>query len=136
MFKEEPFSGHVVTRSTDREISGSEYKLWTTLKVPQGESLEKHGNVLKRLVGAEEFILMPAKGIFALGVGHVRRKTMEIGSKADEPAVMNTTATVELNEEEWRVLLAMKAELTLDEVCPDPWNARAKEADVSLERFF
>ena len=34
MFKEDPFSGHVVTRSTDREISGSEYKLWTTLKVP------------------------------------------------------------------------------------------------------
>ena len=39
MFKEDPFSGHVVTRSTDREISGSDYKLWTTLKVPQGESL-------------------------------------------------------------------------------------------------
>ena len=39
MLGEDPFSGHVVTRSTDREISGSDYKLWTTLKVPQGESL-------------------------------------------------------------------------------------------------
>src|SRR5688572_21366416 len=34
MFREDPFSGHVVTRSTDREISGSDYRLWTTLKVP------------------------------------------------------------------------------------------------------
>ena len=39
MFQEDPFSGHVVTRSTDREISGSDYRLWTTLKVPQGQSL-------------------------------------------------------------------------------------------------
>ena len=45
MFNEDPFSGHVVTRSTDREISGSDYKLWTTLKVPQGESLEEHAEV-------------------------------------------------------------------------------------------
>jgi DNA-binding Lrp family transcriptional regulator len=85
MFKEDPFSGHVVTRSTDREISGSDYKLWTTLKVPQGESLEEHAEVLRRLTGAHEFVLMPANGIFALGVGHVRRKSMELGAKSDEP---------------------------------------------------
>ena len=58
MAKKDPFSGHVVIRSTDGQISGSSYRLWTTLKVPQGESLEEHGNVLKHLVGAEEFILM------------------------------------------------------------------------------
>lgn len=136
MFQKDPFSGHVVMRSTDREISGSEYRLWTTLKVPQGESLEEHASVLKRLVGADDFILMPAKGIFALGVGHVRRKSMEPGAKADAPAVMNTTATVALNPEEWRVLLAMKEELSVAEVCADPWTARAEAAGVSLERFF
>src|SRR5690606_39423459 len=36
LFKEDPFSGHVVIRSTDRETTGSGYRLWTTLKVPQG----------------------------------------------------------------------------------------------------
>ena len=36
MAKEDPFSGHVVIRSTDSEISGSGYRLWTTLKVPPG----------------------------------------------------------------------------------------------------
>src|SRR5207249_8430956 len=36
MFRQDPFSGHVVVRSTDSETAGSEYKLWTTVKVPQG----------------------------------------------------------------------------------------------------
>lgn len=135
MFKEDPFSGHVVTRSTDREVSGSDYRLWTTLKVPAGHAMEEHADVLKRLVGADEYILMPAKGIFALGVGHVRRKTMEPGDKYDEPAVMMTTNIADLNAEEWKVLLALKGELTTDEVGPEPWANRAVEAETSLERF-
>ena len=61
MFREDPFSGHVVTRSTDRDISGSDYRLWTTLKVPQGQSLKEHADELKRLTGAHEYLLMPAK---------------------------------------------------------------------------
>src|SRR5262249_37739365 len=32
MFQRDPFSGHVVVRSTDTVTAGSEYKLWTTLK--------------------------------------------------------------------------------------------------------
>ncbi len=135
MFKEDPFSGHVVLRSTDREVSGSEYKLWTTLKVPQGQSMEEHADVIKRLVGAEEYLLMPAYGIFALGVGHVRRKTMEPGEKADEPAKMMLTNIADLNPEEWEVLLALKGELSLEEIGPEPWEGRAKLAGTTLERF-
>jgi DNA-binding Lrp family transcriptional regulator len=135
MAKQDPFSGHVVLRTTDTEVSGSGYRLWTTLKVPQGESLEEHGNVLKRIVGAEEFLLMPAKGLFALGVGHVRRKGLEPGAKVNEPAEMMTTATVSLDEEEWRVLIAMKDELKPEEIIENPWKARSEIAGVSLERF-
>src|SRR5690606_14957436 len=101
MAKEDPFSGHVVIRSTDTEVSGSGYRLWTTLKVPVGESLDEHATVLKRLVGAEEYLLMPAHGVFALGVGHVRRKAMEPGEKAEDSAVMMTTTPVDLSPEEW-----------------------------------
>src|SRR5688500_13663937 len=36
MWQEDPFSGHIVIRSTDAAISGARYRLWTTLKVPQG----------------------------------------------------------------------------------------------------
>ena len=49
MAKDDPFSGHVVIRSTDGEVSGSGYRLWTTLKVPVGESLDEHARVLMRL---------------------------------------------------------------------------------------
>src|SRR6202040_4468043 len=77
MFQRDPFSGHVVLRSTETASAGSDYKLWTTLKVPHGFSLQKHGELLSEKVGAERFRLMPAKGIFTLGVGHVRRKTIE-----------------------------------------------------------
>jgi len=135
MSKEDPFSGHVVIRSTDREITGSGYKLWTTLKVPHNQSLEEHGNALLRLTGADEFVLMPAKGIFALGVGHVRRKTMVPGDRADEPARMMTTAAADLSPLEWDVLLALKGELTPEEIGPDPWRPRAAQAGVDFETF-
>src|SRR4029079_6438342 len=63
----DPFSGHVVLRSTDAVTPGSEYKLWTTIKVPRGFSLERHGELLAQKVSADHFRLMPAKGIFTLG---------------------------------------------------------------------
>ncbi len=135
MAKEDPFSGHVVIRSTDTDVSGSGYRLWTTLKVPVGESLDEHATVLKRLVGAEEYLLMPANGVFTLGVGHVRRKSMEPGEKADEPAVMMTTATVDLSPEEWEVLLVLKEELAPEEIVAEPWVGRAAQLGMPVERF-
>jgi DNA-binding Lrp family transcriptional regulator len=136
MFQHDPFSGHVVLRSTDTLSAGSDYKLWTTVKVPRGFSLEAHCQLLAKKVGAKRFRVMPAKGIFTLGVGHVRRKTIEPGSKADEPAKMIPVQIVNLSEGEWDVLLALKREFTPEEIRPAPWVARAKEAGVSVEEFF
>jgi len=135
LFKQDPFSGHVVLRSTDREVSGSDYRLWTTLKVPQGYDINQHCDVLARLIGAESYYTMAAHGIFALGVGHVRRKTMEPGERADVPAVMMTTNIAELDAEEWNVLLHLKGDLSVDEIGPNPWEGRAKAAGVSFEKF-
>jgi DNA-binding Lrp family transcriptional regulator len=136
MFQRDPFSGHVVVRSTDTVTAGSDYKLWTTLKVPHGFSLEKHCELLAQKVGAERFRLMPAKGIFTLGVGHVRRKTIEPGEKADEPAKIIRVEVVDLSEQEWSILLALKREFAPEEVCRTPWAARAREAGVSLDEFY
>ncbi len=136
MSHEDPFSGHVVLRSTDSISAGSDYKLWTTLKVPHGFSLQKHGELLAERVGAEHFRLMPAKGIFTLGVGHVRRKTIEPGSKSDTPATMAPVHVAQLNEREWEVLLTLKREFAPEEIQPTPWRARAAEAGVSLEEFY
>jgi DNA-binding Lrp family transcriptional regulator len=135
MFQRDPFSGHVVLRSTDTVTAGSEYKLWTTVKVPHGQSLQSHCELLTRKVGADHFRIMPAKGIFTLGVGHVRRKTIEPGSKADEPAGMAPVHVVELNDREWDVLVALKREFRPEEITPAPWSGRAREAGVGLEEF-
>ena len=136
MFQEDPFSGHVVTRSTDVASPGSTYKLWTTLKVPQGYSLEKHCEVLKEKVGAKAFRLMPAKKLFALGVGHVRRKDMEPGARSEELGAVTDVAVVELTDHEWRIMEAVKREFEPEELVEDLWVARAEEAGVSLEEFF
>jgi hypothetical protein len=136
MFQRDPFSGHVVVRSTDTASAGSDYKLWTTLKVPHRFSLQQHCELLAKKVGAQAFRLMPAKGIFTLGVGHVRRKTIEPGSKSAQPAKMIPVQIVELTGLEWDVLLALKREFTPDEIRPSPWVARAREAGVELEEFF
>lgn len=135
MVHKDPFSGHVVIRSTDGDTPGSVYRLWTTLKVPQGFSMQRHCEFLATQVGAESFRIMPAKRLFALGVGHVRRRGVEPGARSDEPGRVLDTNIVELSALEWRVLTALKRELTVDEIAPDLWARRAREARVSLEQF-
>ena len=135
MTKEDPFSGHVVLRSTDTVTAGSEYKLWTTIKAPRGFSLQRHAELVAERVGAEKFRLMPAKGIFTLGVGHVRRKNVPPGSIAEEAATMAPVHVAQLNDQEWEVLLALKREFAPEEIQSAPWTARAAEAGVSLDEF-
>jgi hypothetical protein len=135
LFQKDPFSGHVVLRSTDAATPGSNYKLWTTLKVPQGYSLEKHAAHLARVIGAEHYRLMSAKKLFALGVGHVRRRGMEPGARADEPADAVAVGVTQLTDTEWRVLTALKREFTPEELVVDLWAARAAEAGLAIDEF-
>ncbi|MDE2695972.1 MAG: Lrp/AsnC family transcriptional regulator [Chloroflexota bacterium] len=135
MFREDPFSGHVVIRTTDAVTPGSTYRLWTTLKVPVGYSLERHCEHLAGRVGADHFRLMPAKRLFTLGVGHVRRRGVEPGSRGDELATVIDTRVEQLSDREWRVLEALKREFTPAEIAPDLWAPRAAEAGLSLDAF-
>jgi hypothetical protein len=135
MFQRDPFSGHVVIRTTDAATVGSKYRLWTTLKVPQGFSMARHCEFLLRQTGAEKFILLPAKKLFALGVGHVRRRGLEPGSRAEVLADVTDASVTELDDLEWRVLVALKREFAPEELMPDIWALRAKEAGVALEQF-
>jgi len=136
MFHDDPFSGHVVIRTADPATPGASYRLWTTLKVPQGYSLRKHAEFLQRQVGADHFRLMPAKKLFALGVGHIRRRGIEIGSRADVPAEPVDTTLVELSDHEWRVLTALKREFSPNEIVRDLWRERAVKAGVGLAEFY
>ena len=135
MFEQDPFSGHVVIRTADPASPGAKYRLWTTLKVPQGYSLAKHADFLRMKVGATHYRLMPANCLFVLGVGHVRRQSLPIGSKADVPAEVLDTQIVALSERDWRVLTALKREFEPGEITRDLWRPRADEAGVDLETF-
>jgi DNA-binding Lrp family transcriptional regulator len=135
MWKVDPFSGHIVIRSTDSETTGSAFRLWTTLKVPQGFSMARHCDVLAARVGAETYRIMPAKRLFALGVGHVRRRGIEPGSKTDGPGQVIDTNIVELSDLEWRVLEPLKREFAVEEIVDEPWRARAREAGLPLDEF-
>ena len=132
--REDPFSGHVVIRNS--ETGATDWPLWTTIKVPKGFSLEKHCDWIREKIGAEKYRIMPTIRQFALGVGHMRRKSMAIGEKADQPAMDMIPAVVDLDERDWRVLVALKRDLAVDEVSENVWAGRAREAGVSLEEFF
>jgi hypothetical protein len=136
MFGLDPFSGHVVIRTADPATPGSSYRLWTTLKVPQGYSLEKHAEFLRKNVGADKFRLMPAKRLFVLGVGHIRRRGLEPGARAEALAETQDARIVELSGLEWKVLDALKREFTPQELGRDLWRARAAEAGVALDEFY
>jgi AsnC-like ligand binding domain len=135
MFDCDPFSGHVVIRTTDSATPGSNYRLWTTLKVPQGYSIAKHAKFLADKVGAEAHRLMPAERLFALGVGHVRRKNMPIGAMSEDLAEVVDTQKVSLSDLDWQVLVALKREFEPEEFVPDLWRARAAEAGVDYDTF-
>ena len=136
MFQSDPFSGHVVIRTTDTAAAGARYRLWTTLKVPQGFSMIRHCQFLAQQTGAERFLLLPAKKLFALGVGHVRRRGLTLGSRAEVPADVTDVTVTTLTDLEWRVLTALKREFAPEELVPNLWEARAGEAGVPLPTFF
>jgi DNA-binding Lrp family transcriptional regulator len=131
--QEDPFSGHVVIRNSESGVT--EWPLWTTIKVPTGFSLERHCDWIRDQIGAEKYRIMPTLRQFALGVGHMRRKNMEVGEKAEQPAMDSVPAIVALDDRDWSVLVALKRDLAADEVTDDVWAIRAKEAGVSLLEF-
>jgi DNA-binding Lrp family transcriptional regulator len=135
LFRRDPFSGHVVIRSTDTDTPGAGYRLWTTVKVPQGFSMAKHCEYLRGQIGADAYRIMPAKRLFALGVGHMRRKGMEPGSKSEELGIVLDTNIVELSDLDWRVLEPLKREFAVDEIRDNPWTSRAEEAGIPLDQF-
>jgi hypothetical protein len=104
--------------------------------VPAGFSLTEHCDLLTKKIGADSYRIMQAKGIFALGVGHVRRKTCEPGDRSENPATMMSPAVVHLTDLEWRVLLELKREFTPEEITSYPWLKRAEAAGVTPEEFY
>lgn len=129
----DPFSGHVVIRNS--ETGTTDWRLWTTLKVPSAFSIEKHCQYLRNAIGAEKYRIMPALRAFVLGVGHMRRKGMKVGEMSPEPAVPMEPAIVDLSEREWDVLLVLKRDLSPEELGEKLWERRATAAGMDPVTF-
>jgi hypothetical protein len=97
--------------------------------------MQRHCELLASLIDASAFRIMPAKRLFALGVGHVRRRGMEPGSRTEELGLVLDTNIVELSALEWRVLGPLKRGFEPEELHAEPWRGRADEADVPYEPF-
>ncbi|MGC4030982.1 MAG: hypothetical protein QM754_04445 [Tepidisphaeraceae bacterium] len=97
--------------------------------------MAKHCELLMQKTGATAFKAMAANKLFALGVGHVRRRGMEPGSRADAPAEAHDTQLVPMTDADWRVLMALKREFAVDEIVADLWAGRAAEAGLSKDEF-
>ena len=132
--KGDPFSGHVVIRNG--ENGPTAWRLWTTLKVPSGFSVQKHCDYLRGKIGAERYRVMPALRSFVLGVGHMRRKGMQVGEMSPSPAEPTESAIVELSERDWNVLSVLKRDFTPDEIGETMWERRARGAGIEVETFF
>jgi DNA-binding Lrp family transcriptional regulator len=132
--KRDPFSGHVVIRNC--ESGQTEWRLWTTLKVPSGFSVEAHCEHLRRQIGAERYRVMPSLRAFVLGVGHMRRKGMQPGEKSPLLADVMEPSIVELSAREWSVLVALKHDFAPDEIGEGMWERRARTAGIDEETFF
>lgn len=129
----DPFSGHVVIRNS--ETGTSEWRLWTTLKVPTGFSVERHCEYLRSQIGAQKYRVMPALRAFVLGVGHMRRKGMRIGEMSEARAVPMEPSIVQLSDRDWDVLMALKRDLEPNEVGPGLWDRRAFAAGIDPQTF-
>ncbi len=129
----DPFSGHVVIRNS--ETGPSEWRLWTTLKVPGRFSIESHCQYLRTSIGAEKYRIMPALRAFVLGVGHMRRKGMKVGEMSPGPAQAMMPSIVELSERDWDVLTILKRDFAAEEIGHDMWIRRARAAGVEPDVF-
>ena len=129
----DPFSGHVVIRKS--ETGPTEWRLWTTLKVPTGFSVDAHCEYLRQQIGAEKYRVMPALRAFVLGVGHMRRKGMRIGEMSEQLAESMEPAIVSLSDRDWDVLMALKRDLDVEEIGRGVWERRANAAGIDPQTF-
>lgn len=133
----DPFTGHVVLRSCDKpNAPGADFRLWTTLKVPTGSNtVEGHCRILQRHIGATAFAPLPVVGMFALGVGHVRRAGLKPGDKLDTLPTMQCPTRPQLSERDWQVLMVLKESLSPEELVREPWMDRARSIGLTHEEF-
>ena len=135
LWENDPFTGHVVIRQAQPGAIGSDYQLWTTVKVPRQYSVENHCQLLGKHIHAQDVRLLPVIQMFALSVGHVRRQGLQPGAMTPQPAPPKQPVETNLTDQQWSLLAVLKRDLALDEIDDDLWARRAKQVNLSEEEF-
>jgi hypothetical protein len=135
LLRHDPFTGHIVLREAEPGSPGADYRLWTTLKVPHGFSLERHVSHLAGRIDAERFQIMRARAVFQLGVAQIRREGTAPGARTPEPAAYDVPRVTPLGEDHWRLLATLKREFSHYELERDLWDRRAWEARMTVQAF-
>ena len=79
---------------------------------------------------------MPAKKLFALGVGHTRRKQILPGSRSEDPGRVIDTEIIPLTSEQWKIMEVLKREFAVSELVQDLWQQRADEIGITLQELY
>jgi hypothetical protein len=106
------------------------------LKVPSGNSIEKHCEFLRKSIGAEKYRIMPSLRAFVLGVGHMRRQGMRVGEMSPGPAQAIEPSIVDLSERDWYVLTILKRDFAPHEIGVRIWDRRARNSGIDAATFF
>ena len=113
---------------------GSAYRLWTTLKVPQGFSMTRALRLARCARSAPRRIASCRRS------GCSRSASATCAARAWSPAARPTssgqvldTNIVELSDLDWRVLEPLKREFAVDEIGDNPW-AGARRGSRALAR--
>ncbi|MFZ5807000.1 MAG: Lrp/AsnC family transcriptional regulator [Verrucomicrobiota bacterium] len=133
--KKDSATGHVVIRSSERDDVFKKFRLWTTLKSPHDLSLKCHADFLKKRIGAKQYFLLPARGIFVLSVGHIRRANMALDSKSPHPVRMQMPKKIRLSRREWKILEIIQREFQPEEIQKNLWQKRAEKKGIAWDFF-
>ncbi|MFN2441991.1 MAG: hypothetical protein ABR517_04855 [Thermoanaerobaculia bacterium] len=123
----DPFTAHIIMRGAEAGAPHPDWSIWTTLKVPHPHSLQKHCEFLRTVFDAEAYVALSPITVFPVASGN--------GAKRGEPRNGIEPRQVSLDDEEWRILFALRREFTPDEIDTDLWRGRAIEARTSQKRF-
>ena len=136
MFQCDPFSGHVVLRSTETATAGSDYKLWTTVKVPHGHSLQEHCAISRAESRGGTFSHYAGERNLHIRCRSCSPKNDGARKQSGQAAQISPVQAVALTAREWEVLLALKREFDPGEIRVDAMGMRVRAKPVFRWRSF
>lgn len=132
----DPFTGHVVLRNTDSANPGADYRLWTTIKVPVGcGTLEGHCDILKRHVGADDYVLLPLAASLRWAWATCAAGTSSPATRRRNPPPCRRRKPSPSPDWNGKSCFPSRNSSKPEEMVEDPWSLRAAQMGLSTEEY-